>query len=159
MIKIEQLTNSYVESVRNIKLAAEQITFSGTPEEFLLDTSETTDLHVIKYDEAVVGFFKLDLNYSSNHSFCHENSIGLRAFALDMRQQGKGIGTQAVKALGSYLQANYSGYHSIYLTVNCKNPKAISCYQKGGFEDTKETYHGGAAGPQRIMRRKIAQEG
>ena len=78
------------------------------------------------------------------------------AFVLDKNQQGKGLGTGTVKALFPYLQANYSAYESIYLTVNCKNPAAFNCYQKGGFEDTNEQYLGGAAGPQFIMRGRIA---
>jgi hypothetical protein len=51
---------------------------------------------------------------------------------------------------------NYEKYRSIYLTVNCKNFIAFSCYQKGGFEYTNEKYLGGAAGPQFIMRKKFA---
>ena len=136
MITIERLEESHVASAQAIELADEQVKFAGTAAEFLLDGSETTHLHVIKSDNEVVGFFKLDIAYPDFYEFCPEGSIGLRAFVLDKNQQGKGLGTGTVKALFPYLKANYSAYESIYLTVNCKNPAAFHCYKKGGFEDT-----------------------
>lgn len=151
MITIEKLNHSDVDAVKQVQLAPEQIKFAGIAEEFLLDASDTTHLHVIKHEEQVVGFFKLDIAYPQSYEFCPEGAIGLRAFAIDQQQQGKGLGTQAVAALFPYLQTNYSRYHSIYLTVNCKNPRAFACYEKAGFRDTKQQYLGGAAGPQHIM--------
>ncbi|MEZ9884225.1 N-acetyltransferase family protein [Vibrio splendidus] len=156
MITIERLEESHVALVQAIQLAHEQVKFAGTAAEFLLDGSETTHFHVIKSDNEVVGFFKLDIAYAEHYEFCPEGSIGLRAFVLDKNQQGKGLGTGTVKALFPYLKANYSAYESIYLTVNYKNPAAFNCYQKGGFEDTNQQYLGGAAGPQSIMRGQIA---
>jgi RimJ/RimL family protein N-acetyltransferase len=151
MIDIERLTNSHIASVKCIGLTNAQVEFACSSEEFLMDGSNTTHLHVIKSNDVVVGFFKLDIAYSLNYSFCPEGSIGLRTFALDKNQQGRGIGTDAVKALFSYLKTNYLNYKSIYLTVNVKNPRAIVCYQKAGFEKIDEKYFGGAAGPQHIM--------
>ncbi|MEZ9698395.1 GNAT family N-acetyltransferase [Vibrio sp. 10N.261.46.E12] len=156
MIIIEKLEESHVTLVQAIQLADEQVKFAGTAAEFLLDGSDTTHLHVIKSDNEVVGFFKLDIAYAEHYEFCPEGSIGLRAFAVDKNQQGKGLGTGAVKALFPYLKANYAKYDSIYLTVNCKNPAAFNCYKKGGFEDSVKQYLGGAAGPQFIMRGRIA---
>ncbi|NOH97734.1 GNAT family N-acetyltransferase [Vibrio sp. 99-70-13A1] len=155
MIIIEKLKNTHFDSVKSIQLEEGQVKFAGTANEFLLDGSETTHLHVIKFNHEVVGFFKLDTAYSGNYEFCPENSLGLRAFALDKNQQGKGLGTGSVKALFPYLKAHYAQYDAIYLTVNCKNPIAFSCYEKGGFEYVNEKYLGGAAGPQFIMRGNI----
>lgn len=151
MVKIEKLKSDDVEEVKKVELAPEQVKFAGTAEEFLLDGSDTTHLHVIKSDDSIVGFFKLDVAYPESYEFCPQGAIGLRAFALDKNQQGKGMGTQAVEALFPYLKENYGAYHSIYLTVNCKNPRAFACYQKAGFNDTNQQYLGGAAGPQHIM--------
>ena len=156
MITIERLNDTQIEQVNEIQLADEQVKFAGTATDFLSDGSETTHLHIIKHGSEVVGFFKLDVAYPAGYKFCPEGSIGLRAFALDKNQQGKGLGTGAVKALFPYLAANYEGYDWIYLTVNCKNHAAYNCYVKGGFEDTNEQYLGGAAGPQFIMRGAIS---
>ena len=155
MVTIERLTQPLMDAVKSVQLADEQVKFAGTAEEFLQDVTETTHLHVIKLDDDVIGFFKLDIAYSDNYEFCPTTALGLRAFALDKRQQGKGFGTAAVKALFPYLKEYYGSFEFIYLTVNLKNPGAIACYQKGGFEKTEELYLGGAAGPQHIMRGRL----
>jgi RimJ/RimL family protein N-acetyltransferase len=155
MIELAKLDKSYIDSVKRICLTEEQVKFASTAEAFLLGGNNTTHLHVIKSNGAVVGFFKLDIAYSSTYSFCPKNGIGLRGFALDQNQQGKGIGTCAVKALFPYLKTHYSNHNVIYLTVNCKNPGAKACYQKGGFKVSGEKYFGGVAGPQYIMCGKI----
>ncbi|WP_413700366.1 GNAT family N-acetyltransferase [Psychromonas sp. KJ10-10] len=154
MIEILKLTYSnaeqYAELVKKIHIAEEQIKFASTPEDFLLDVCETTHLHIIKFDGDVIGFFKLDTNYHSSYRFCPETAIGLRSFAIDKGQQGKGLGTKIVKALFSYLKTYYVNIREIYLTVNYKNLGAKACYEKGGFECLNEKYLGGDAGPQRI---------
>ncbi|EAQ64337.1 hypothetical protein MED121_04438 [Marinomonas sp. MED121] len=157
MITIERLNESHLEDVRQVSLADEQVKFAGTAEEFLEDGSDFIHLHVIKHDGVLVGFFKIDTAYSDSYTFCQQNALGLRAFVIDVNQQGKGIGTGAVKALFTYLKQRYSGFDLIYLTVNCKNPGAKMCYLKGGFEDTGEQYLGGEAGPQYIMVGKLNQ--
>ncbi|MGF1720792.1 GNAT family N-acetyltransferase [Vibrio kyushuensis] len=155
MITIEKLHESHFDTVRTITLADDQIKFAGTADDFLTQESDTTHLHIIKDQDAIVGFFKLDTAYSSTYDFCPESGLGLRAFVIDNKQQGKGIGTKVVTALFPYLKNHYASFDSIYLTVNCKNPNAKACYLKGGFEDTEKQYLGGAAGPQTIMRGRL----
>ncbi len=156
MLEIERLNESHINAIQKVSVADEQLRFAGTAEEFLQDGSDTAHLHVIKQDGSIVGFFKLDIAYSESYPFCPSDGIGLRFFVIDKSQQGKGLGTRAVKALFDYLKMSYPSFKSVYLTVNCKNPAARSCYLKGGFEDNGEQYLGGSAGPQHIMRGKIA---
>lgn len=151
MIKLEELNASHVAEVRSIAVHDEQVKFVGTAKEFLADRNEATHLHVIKHNDQVVGCFKIDIAYADGYDFCTEGSIGLRAFLIDAKQQGRGLGTLAVKALFPYLKENYANYPRIYLTVNRKNPVAYTCYRKAGFHKTGEHYLGGAAGPQHIM--------
>jgi RimJ/RimL family protein N-acetyltransferase len=155
MLEIEKVNESNIEGVKNVHLADEQVKFAGTSDEFISSASETIHLHAIKNNGAVVGFFKLDVAYSSDYEFCPKDGLGLRAFAIDINCQGQGLGTEAVKVLFPYLKAHYSMFNWIYLTVNCKNPGARVCYERGGFENTSEQYLGGLAGPQYIMRGKI----
>ncbi|WP_017221490.1 GNAT family N-acetyltransferase [Moritella dasanensis] len=156
MVTIEKLTSSTAEDVLNVTLAEQQTKFAGSAKEFLADDSESIHLHVIKSEHEVIGFFKIDVMYSIGDEFDVQNGLGLRAFVIDQNQQGKGLGTASVKALFPYLKQNYSSYRAIYLTVNCQNPGARACYEKGGFVDTGEKYLGGAAGPQYIMQGNIA---
>ncbi|CAN0580634.1 unnamed protein product [Ectocarpus sp. 12 AP-2014] len=151
MIQLEKLNASHVAEVGNIAVQDDQVKFVGTTKEFLADRNETTHLHVIKHNDQVVGCFKIDIDYADSYDFCTEGSIGLRAFLIDAKQQGRGLGTLAVKALLPYLKESYANYPRIYLTVNAKNPTARTCYQKAGFYETGEQYLGGAAGPQHIM--------
>ncbi|EKF9769914.1 TPA: GNAT family N-acetyltransferase [Vibrio cholerae] len=156
MLKIERVSESHINTIKMVSVADEQLRFVGTATEFLQDSSDTSHLHVIKHDGSIIGFFKLDIAYSESYPFCPSDGIGLRFFVIDRKQQGKGLGTKAVKALFSYLKMYYSSFNSVYLTVNCKNLAARVCYLKGGFEDTGEQYFGGPAGPQHIMHGKIA---
>ncbi|WP_394253083.1 GNAT family N-acetyltransferase [Vibrio profundi] len=156
MLEIEKVNESNIEEVKNVRLAAEQVKFAGTADEFLASGNETVHLHVIKNNGAVIGFFKLDVTYSDDYEFCPKDGLGLRAFAVDINSQGKGLGTKAVKALFLYLEAHYSMFNWVYLTVNCKNPGAKLCYEKGGFESDSKLYLGGPAGPQYIMCGNIA---
>ncbi|EGU4190318.1 GNAT family N-acetyltransferase [Vibrio parahaemolyticus] len=156
MLEIEKVNESNIEAVKLVRLADEQVKFAGTADEFLSSGNETTHLHIIKNDDVVVGFFKLDIAYSFNYEFCPPDGLGLRSFAIDIDSQGKGLGTKSVKVLLSYIKAYYSEFNWVYLTVNCKNPSAKACYENGGFENTPEQYLGGLAGPQHIMRVKIA---
>ncbi|MDN3611149.1 GNAT family N-acetyltransferase [Vibrio ostreicida] len=156
MITIEKLNESHLEAVKRVTLSDPQIAFAGTAEDFIAQRSDTTHLHVISHQKMVVGFFKLDLAYASKYEFCPEQALGLRAFAIDQKQQGKGLGTLSVQALLRYLAKHYSAYKHIFLSVNVKNPTARACYLKGGFEDTGELYLKGPVGPQHIMRAPIS---
>lgn len=155
MIQIEKLADSHTAGVQAVTLAAEQVKFAGTADEFIADTSVSIHRYIIKLDSVVVGFFKIDTDYSAQFDFCTKNALGLRAFAIDLRQQGQGVGSASVQALLPFLQEHYPSYDAIYLTVNCKNPGARACYLKGGFIDTGEHYLGGLAGPQYIMQASI----
>jgi RimJ/RimL family protein N-acetyltransferase len=151
MVKIQKLDSSHTDELMQIRLKEEQIKFAGTAEEFLASASESTHLHIIKNDNTLIGFFKIDTAFSEHFSFCPKTALGLRAFVIDSKCQGNGFGTEAVKSLLPYLHDKYTDYSSIYLTVNCKNPAARACYLKGGFSDNGDKYLGGPAGPQHIL--------
>ncbi len=57
MLTIEKLTQSSVEKVRQVILTEEQVKFAGTAEDFLESGNDTIDLHIIKLNDEVVGFF------------------------------------------------------------------------------------------------------
>ena len=110
MLEIEKVNESNIEEVKNVHLADEQVKFAGTSEEFISSASETIHLHAIKNNGAVVGFFKLDVAYSSDYEFCPKDGLGLRAFAIDINCQGQGLGTEAVKQMMKEYGLSGSGY-------------------------------------------------
>lgn len=127
----------------------------GTPHELLDKASETSHYHIILHGGEIVGFFNIDTVYDQTYEFTVPGELGLLAFFIDKRYQGKGMGKDSAKALKNYLAEAYSGRGSIALTVNCKNPSAYKAYLHGSFADTGELYHGGKAGPQHIMRMTV----
>lgn len=151
MIVLEKLQAEDSKKVLALELSAEQVKFAGTVQDFLSDESATTHLHIIKHDNKVVGFFKLDVAYFASYDFCPEDGIGFRAFAIDKNQQGQGIGSATISLLFAYIKRHYPEFNSVYLTVNCKNTRAKTCYLKGGFDDTGKTCDAGVWGAQHIM--------
>lgn len=150
VIEIERLNPSHVDGVLKIQLAPKQAQFSANPEQFMADGSETQHLFVIKQREVIVGYFKLDTGYSSEQEFCPKEGIGLRGFAIDRKQQGKGLGTQASKLIPEYVKRHYPEFNKVYLSVNCKNPAAKKCYLNSGFSAAGIQVEG-PVGPQDIM--------
>jgi len=156
IIALHHLLPTHIAALADIQLTPQQALYAGTASDFLADQSPTRHRHVILADDIPIGFFKLDTAYASHFDFCPPGALGLRAFALDRRQQGKGLGTAAVRALFPYLRDHYPHCTALYLTVNCQNPAAHACYLKGGFQDTGSHYLGGPAGPQHILYHPIA---
>lgn len=138
-----------------LSVGDDQVRYVGTTLGLKERACETSHYHFIFQDNQVVGFFNIDTVYDQTYEFAEPGELGLRAFFIDKRFQGKGLGKASAKALKGYLAKVYSDRPSIALTVNCKNPAAYRAYLLGGFADTGELYHGGKAGPQHIMRMAI----
>lgn len=156
-LEIEGFSPEMLSEVKAIQLGDEDKRFASSVDDFLSSGSEHMHLFIIKLNRNVIGFFKLDISYSSTHPFCSINDIGIRTLALDKRYQGQGLGFLSLKKLQRYLVNHYTNFQYLYLTVNHKNPVAISLYEKAGFEYTGEDYLQGPAGPQHIMRKEIME--
>ncbi|TCS41271.1 GNAT family N-acetyltransferase [Reinekea marinisedimentorum] len=156
MVEIRKAADSELDQIKTLSVADDQVKFVGVLADLLQEVPNTWHLHVITADKKIVGFFNIDVGYSSNYSFAGSDELGLRTFFIDSGHQGKGYGKAAVLALEPYLTITYSGWASAVLTVNCKNKSAYNCYVNGGFKDTGDLFHGGNAGPQHIMRLSLA---
>lgn len=96
-----------------------------------------------------VGIFTIHpTNNGIGYDLDNPRACWLKAFMVSRDEQGKGYGKSAIQALKKQLKPEFDFVH---LTVNCKNPVAKSVYEKSGFKDTEQLYHGGAAGPQHIL--------
>ncbi|MGF1908382.1 GNAT family N-acetyltransferase [Vibrio kasasachensis] len=159
MLFITPMLPEHHTQLLQLALAEEQIKYVGSMEEMLANIGATTHPHVLVFNDKVIGFFLLDLLYHCGYSFCPPDGIGLRAYFVDGHQQGQGYGTDGMRLLPNYIKHHYPERRSVYLTVNCLNTAAYRCYFKAGFVDTNELYHGGAAGPLRVMALPIVQAG
>ena len=74
----------------------------------------------------------------------------LLGFYIDADMQGRGIGTQAARAVRG-LAAGLDGVELVVLTVSVQNPAAVATYRRAGFVDTGAQYLGGDEGPQHLL--------
>ncbi|AJE48001.1 GNAT family N-acetyltransferase [Celeribacter indicus] len=151
-VTISPLPRDALDRVAGFSLPPEQAQFSGLPARTMDDAPPDRDGHVIEEDGTPVGFFAIDRGYATAHEFAEAGALGLRMFLIDRRAQGRGIASAACRQLAGYLARAYPDRALCYLTVNCRNPHARRAYLNGGFTDTGALYHGGAIGPQHILR-------
>lgn len=82
-------------------------------------------------------------------------SLGLRAFFIDMRQQGRGLGTRALHAMLAVLAARYPHARGVALSVDADNAAALALYQRAGFVPIRGSYHGAPSNPTRLLWRAL----
>lgn len=111
-------------------------------------------------DEEVVGFYRLDFSPSAiiGRSL-GAPGVGLRAFCIDARRQGRGIGALAAIAMCADVERRHPDRRLLILLVHCCNPAGIATYRRAGFVDTGTLFGGGRAGPQHLMLRALGRDG
>nr|WP_321443785.1 GNAT family N-acetyltransferase [uncultured Cohaesibacter sp.] len=135
MLRLEKWTEAHRAGLGQIQLSEEQSAYSGSVDAFLRsDDAGAVERFVISKNDRPIGYFKIDLAYAALHPFCPVGGLGLKALALDWREQGQGLGTKVMTRLGPYLSGHYRHYHALYLMVDCRNERAMRCYFKAGFE-------------------------
>jgi RimJ/RimL family protein N-acetyltransferase len=125
--------------------------YSGVPRQTLRDAERRRSLPVaMMLDDEPVGFFILDRAGvpGSRHV---PAAIGLRAFFVDARHQGRGIAGAALRALPDFARAHFPGARAVVLTVNVDNPIAQRAYMHAGFRQTGDLHLGGVLGPQQVL--------
>ena len=146
-------------AVRTLQVAPEQLQFVGDTAYNLEQTrlDPNSEAMAVLAGERVVGFYRLDFCVEAIAGRAlGEPSVGLRAYAIDRREQGRGYGTAAMRACIEDLRRRHPQRRLLALTVNVRNRAAIAAYLKAGFYDTGELYHGGSAGPQHLMLYRLA---
>ena len=124
----------------------EQAPFSGVAAQTLPDAERTPGRHP-RRDPRATRF--RSASASSTAAAAPRQRTGdllLRAILRRRDRQGRGIGTAALRALPAYARAQDPDAARIVLTVNIVNPIAQAVYERAGFADTGELYHGGRSG-------------
>lgn len=161
-IRVAPVTASLAGAVRALRVADDQVPYVGDIDVNLDGAlvDPRSEAMAILVDDSVAGFYRVD----HAPSFLGRNRLGdastrlclgLRAFLVDRRLQGRGIGTRAVVACCADLQRRHPQQRLLALSVNCRNTAAIRAYRRAGFVDTGELYLGGRAGPQHLMVRRL----
>lgn len=153
VIELRPVDATIRNQVLTLRPLPEQTAFSGVAAHTLPRAERHAHHHpmAILRDGEPVGFFILDTGPDVRQYVSGPGIVGVRAFFVDRRHQGQGIGTEALTALPAYLRRHHPAAAAVALTVNTKNPCAIHVYRKAGFRDTGDLYHGGGLGPQIVL--------
>ncbi|MGX9134997.1 GNAT family N-acetyltransferase [Rummeliibacillus sp. JY-2-4R] len=118
-------------------LTEEQLRFTGHPNDCIKLSDEDSDRYSILAieEDKLVTFFVLHKNEGVKPYSDNNNSILLRAFSTDSRQQGRGYAKKALKILPEFVKEKFSNINEIVLAVNRKNEAAQGLYKKCGFVD------------------------
>jgi GNAT superfamily N-acetyltransferase len=146
-------------AVAEMAVGADQTDFVGDPLRMMLISleEESRSPYVIEANGVGVGVLTLQSGAARLAGWQDDDSAWLlRGFLIDSKSQGQGLGALAAKAAvgeARKLTARQGGGQAgVVLSVNERNPAAITAYAKAGFVDSGR-YLGGNSGPQRIMYR------
>lgn len=98
MIRLERLARSDTARIAHLDLPPQQRFWAGQPSEILPDPGPF-DCYAICQEERIVGFFRIDRDYACGHPFARPGELGLRAFMIAATDQGRSLGTAAMRAL------------------------------------------------------------
>jgi RimJ/RimL family protein N-acetyltransferase len=102
-------------------------------------------------DGVPFGFLMLDVGPEVRVYAPGDGVVGVRGVYVDAASQGRGLGTEMLRALPPFARERYPGATRLALTVNTSNPRAIRVYLRSGFIDTGRFYYGGRLGPQHVL--------
>ncbi|MEO8748654.1 MAG: GNAT family N-acetyltransferase, partial [Rhodanobacter sp.] len=104
----------------------------------------------------VVGHYRIDPDARSVAGYeLMPPTLGLRAFFIDARWQGQGLGKAAVEAMLADLVRRHPGTRQLALCVGADNCVARRLYLHAGFVESGELYHDGRGQAQHLLLRTL----
>ena len=157
-VHVQPVTAALVEHVRALRVDATQAGYVGDPSFNLTHAQQDplSEAMAVLADGDVIGFYRLDFapNAIVGRPFA-AGSVGVRAFLIDARRQGRGYGTRAALAMCDDLRRRHPQRRLLVLAVHGRNRAGVAAYRKAGFVATGEWLAGGRAGPQQLMVRSL----
>jgi len=136
----------------------DQTGYVGRIGDLLADAAQCPgcDAMAILRDDAPVGFYRIEPNARSvTGRDIDAAALGLRSFFIDARWQGRGLASQALRAMFTDLTRRHPQACRLVLAVSCRNEAAMRLYLRHGFIDGGRLYHGGSSGPQHLLWRPL----
>jgi len=153
-VSVAPVTASLRSEVLALRVLPDQERFVGRMPELLVAAEsdpQSMPMAILAGPEAV-GYYRLD---ATPGAVAERNfgpaTIGLRAFFIDENHQGRGFAALAVPALFEDLRLRRPELRQVALTVNLRNDRARSLYERAGFKAEPDPYTGGSLGPQAVM--------
>lgn len=107
-------------------------------------------------NDTAVGYYRIEPSARSVAGRDFElPARGLCSFFIDANWQGRGIGALALDALIADLAQRYRQARQLVLSVDADNPVAMRLYQRAGFADIGELYHGDRSSAQHLLLRVL----
>jgi RimJ/RimL family protein N-acetyltransferase len=152
-VTLSEVTPALRAQVMALAPLPEQEPFSGAARD-TLPAAELTPgrVGVVALADGVpFGFLMLDVGPEVRVYAPGDGIVGVRGVYVDAASQGRGLGTEMLRALPPFARERYPGATRLALTVNTSNPRAIRVYLRSGFTDTGRFYYGGRLGPQHVL--------
>jgi len=157
-LRVIRLTPALAEAAGALQVTMAQRAYVGDPAFNVVDMlrDPASEGMAILYGDAMIGSYRLDFspNAVTGRPYAPA-SVGLRAFLVDQRFQGRGLGVRAALALCEDLRLRHPSRQVLLLAVHARNRAAIATYRAAGFADTGTWLAGGRAGPQHLMLRTL----
>lgn len=157
-VQVQPVTSALADAVRALQVKPGQDAYVGDPAFNLANTQldPLSEAMAVLADDVLVGFYRLD--FAPNTIIGRPYGVpvvGLRAFVIDARRQGRGLGARAAVAMCEDVRRRHPQRRLLLLAVHCRNHAGIAAYRRAGFVGTGELLAGGRAGPQQLMLRDL----
>lgn len=137
-----------------LRVRADQRAWVGGMADVLADLARcpNSESMSIWRDRHVVGHYRIDPDARSvsGRDFVPQ-TLGLRAFFIDARWQGLGLGKAALDAMLVDLVTRHARARQLALCVSADNHVARHLYLHTGFVDGGELYHDGRGQAQHLL--------
>ncbi|MEO1139218.1 MAG: GNAT family N-acetyltransferase [Pseudomonadota bacterium] len=131
-LQLFPLPRSEVAKVQHLELPATQSDFVGTIAEMTADADPDQDFFAVRVGDDVVGFFKIDRQFSRTVERLPQGTHGFRGLLIGAQYQGQGHGRALLKQLPTYIAHHYT-ISDLWLSVDAHNTRAIRLYEKHGW--------------------------
>lgn len=157
-IRVAAVDATLREQLLRLRVTPAQRGYVGAIGDLLADAACCPDSApmAILHNGVPVGYYRIDPNARSVAGHDLERpALGLRAFFIDARSQGRGLGARALAALLGDVVVRHPHARMLALAVHVDNHAAQRLYRRAGFSDGGELYHGGRSGAQRLLLRGL----
>lgn len=151
------------QAVCQLETSEAQVEFAGTTERAVAAAISEPGDDVVGLavrrceDGAIVGFLVLKRGARAP-DWAGPGAAAISALRIAWDQQGRGLGTAALRALAPWTAAHWPGVQQLALSVDEHNPAGIRAYAKAGFAD-RGVRDAGRYGWVRQMSRPVAEPG
>ena len=149
-IVLAPLKRTAVARVHHLELPASQEAFVGRVEDMTDEPDLIQDFHHVTSEAVVVGFFKIDRDFSRRVTHLPRGCHALRGLLVGGQFQRRGFGTAILQALPAYVRDRY-GVDRLWLSVDCANSVAVDAYASNGWARHGPDFPG-RSGPEFVMR-------